>query len=287
MKPLWYIQPGIRDEGSRERMLNAAQKLNLEVNVETYVPFSEGALFERFPTDRPVIHFGSLNAIRAFQEWRRQMVFKEIEPCWPFAWCDFEELSCRRYYTEYAGDLAQQHFAFFPLGYIHAALDEVYARFADKDNNLFIRPDSNDKIFCGEVVSKELFGKWLGYNCIRPGSKLLCVVSRPETILEEHRVVVVQGKAISSSRYVLAGEHNEGDADNRLVMDVAERIADRWAPHPVFVIDLALMNTQEGQKWNVLEIGSFNAAGFYGCDCAAIMQAVSEVAVELWEETDD
>ena len=83
---------------------------------------------------------------------------------------------------------------------------------------------------------------------------------------------MVNGAVADASRYVLHGELNvdPGDVPEEVVA-FAEARAREHAPHPIFVMDVAL--TDEGYR--IIECNCFNGTGFYGHNIERIVEAVS------------
>jgi hypothetical protein len=55
---------------------------------------------------------------------------------------------------------------------------------------------------------------------------------------------------------------------------LAEEACKIWTPHPILVVDVGL--THDGYK--IVECGSVNCAGYYGCDLHKLVKAMSEIA---------
>ncbi|ABC31369.1 hypothetical protein HCH_04670 [Hahella chejuensis KCTC 2396] len=67
-------------------------------------------------------------------------------------------------------------------------------------------------------------------------------------------------------------QSNLGDS---AVIKFTEKMAARWSPAPVFVMDVAAC---AGALY-VLEINGFNSSGFYACDIETIVREVSAYAL--------
>ena len=55
------------------------------------------------------------------------------------------------------------------------------------------------------------------------------------------------------------------------MLDYTEARCLEFAPHPIFVIDIALCNEQ----YKIIECNCFNGTGFYAHNVSAIVQAVN------------
>lgn len=94
----------------------------------------------------------------------------------------------------------------------------------------------------------------------------------PKTLTKEWRAFIVDGKVISASRYQLQGEPSLSaeDVPAGLVTFVEERCAE-YQPHPIFVMDVALVDG----NYFIIECNCFNGSGFYHCDIQQIVAAVT------------
>lgn len=255
-------------------MAYAAQELGIECRCFDYVPFSDNP-FGEFVSGRPVVFLGSINAVKAHDRLRG-----EGRGMYPFAWCDWKLLSCSTYYPRYGDYLLQSRYAFYPLGEVRRLREQIWDLFAT-DGKVFLRPDTNDKVFDGAVVHQKNFDSWWqSATWTSPPAELLVMASRPERIISENRVLVADGKAVAAGQYRLDGCIDFTSNNSPGAMAFAEEAAACWSPHPVFAMDVAL--TESGYR--LCEIGSANVAGFYDADCRPICQAMTDVAVREWAE---
>ena len=137
---------------------------------------------------------------------------------------------------------------------------------------LFLRPLDDDKLFAGGVFDRADFSNWLrrqreiGYL---PTEDFDLAAAVPVTLGAEHRVVVVLGRAAAGCRY--KPDQAPGLPDEAAAC--AERAAARYAPAPVFVVDVA--ETASGLR--VVEYNAFNSADLYCCDRQAVAAAITEM----------
>jgi hypothetical protein len=100
------------------------------------------------------------------------------------------------------------------------------------------------------------------------------VVAKPQTILEEYRFVLVEGKVIAGSKYQpqqQASFYNFGTAS-----DFAEVHAERYSPHAVFVMDVGVVHiTKETTAYRIIECNTFNGSGMYASNLQHVVRAVS------------
>lgn len=279
MKTLWFIeQPRKMDhESVPHRLLYLAQELGCEAVSHPYIPFKEDYDFSFLPTDRPVVFYGSINMVKIFKKSPYSNLVK------PFCWFDFEEMSCRSYYTHWGQHLLQTNYAFYTFGEVLRLKQDIYRRHG-KNDLIFIRPDTNDKAFTGTVVHKDNFDGWFKtQQDWGVGLLQLCVVASPEDIKAEYRLVIANDKVVASSLYRLDGciEKKEGCPSE--VSSFAEVVVKTvpWQPAPIYCMDIAL--TEKGPK--LLEIGEVNCAGFYEMDLIPVAQAMIEIAEKSYITT--
>lgn len=268
----WFVQIRNNDrDTSTQSLTYAAEELGHKVYCERYIPFSHENDLSFLPTNEPVIFHGSIGCARSVQE--RKLNLK------PFAWFDFETLCCHSYYFHWSKYLAVANYAFMPLGELPRRTDWIYSSLG-KDDMVFIRPDTNDKLFTGEVVHKEKMNRFMNWVYIENEiPTALCVVGTPTTFEAEWRLFIAEGKVIAGSQY----------KDSRFLcvdpycppesVAFAEKVCSTWVPHPFFCLDVGL--TPDGYK--VVECGSANCAGFYAADVKKIVFHMSEVAKKDYE----
>jgi hypothetical protein len=144
------------------------------------------------------------------------------------------------------------------------------------ETTFFIRPDADSKAFSGQVMTfAEIlaFGAQLNEST-NPHLNLATPVSisLPKTIEKEWRSFVVDGKIISTTRYLREGalEIDPNDLPEKLLPFV-QGVIEVYQPHPVFVIDIALC----AGKFAILECNCFNGTGFYGHNIPKVLRAVN------------
>ena len=247
------IEQDVPEPGALQRIMYAALELNCSVTVVDRVneiPISSS----------PFVFFGCIEGVKQVQLNSHAII-----------WANWDDLACHSYYAYYGPYLTQKEYGFYPFQEIIRLKDFLYKTYGE-NNRIFIRPDSNDKAFTGEVVEEPRLNHWL--KAYEPKPNLLCVVSKPIKIHAEYRFIVVDSKVITGSQYKIGGMiQSEPCMDQRLI-DFAEKLASIWQPHPVFVMDIA--QERDTNNLSLMEIGSINAAGFYKCDVKAIVKAILE-----------
>jgi len=84
----------------------------------------------------------------------------------------------------------------------------------------------------------------------------------------EWRLFVVGGKVVSGSMYRPTAERSVPSD----VIEFAELATSRWAPAPVFVMDVARVD----RTWKIVECNCFNGSRFYEANVEAIVAAISQ-----------
>lgn len=151
------------------------------------------------------------------------------------------------------------------------------------DEVRFLRPIQDSKVFSGNIFEWEEFKEWqdavvlLGHDYGDTlSSETLVQIASPKNIYKEFRVWVVNGVVVETSQYrenlrlkTKPNEHTPLE-----VIDYVKECTEIWNPHDVFVVDIALL--KNGDK-KVIEINTFNAAGFYKADVKKIIFAIEEM----------
>ena len=107
-------------------------------------------------------------------------------------------------------------------------------------------------------------------------------MSRPATILAEHRLVVCDRRVVATSLYKVDGELRMQEGCTAEVRAFAEAVAGStpWQPAQVYCLDAAV--TPGGLR--VIEVGEVNCSGLYRCDLRAMAAAMAAVAGRAWSE---
>lgn len=151
------------------------------------------------------------------------------------------------------------------------------------DEVRFLRPIQDSKVFAGNIFEWKDFNEWQNkvvnlkedYGDSLSGDTIIQVAT-PKNIYKEFRVWIVDGKVVETSQYrqnlrLNMKPHEETPQD---VIAYVNESVEMWNPHDVFVIDIALL--KNGEK-KIIEINTFNAAGFYKADVKKIISAVEEM----------
>lgn len=146
---------------------------------------------------------------------------------------------------------------------------QLMKSYRDKDSiqfdYVFIRPTDDSKAFTGHVVSKDDpdICTWID----RYGE---VIVSSVKEIDAEWRFFIVDKKVITGCQYHKNGRLCVDKSYPKEAIETIEKAIDIWTPHDIFVMDIGLCDNQ----YKIVEVGCFNAAGFYQCDTWKIVEAV-------------
>jgi ATP-grasp domain, R2K clade family 3 len=156
--------------------------------------------------------------------------------------------------------------------------DARVCRFADVtpvDGPFFIRPCLDDKSFSGMVTTWKEFTTWRDSvvalsEDTTVSADTWVAVSTPKHIQREYRMVVVDGRVVTGTRYKLGDRVVASAEVEPEVYAFTQAMADRWAPDRAYVLDVFMHD----DGLFVGEINNLNSAGFYAYDVAKMVAAV-------------
>ena len=251
----WCVQTNLSGE-SFDKISQACQELGNNCVGFKIIPFLDK--MPRIGVKGPFVLIGSTTMNRASVKSRKysQGIFfnpKKFRP------------------TEYA-----RHYGadYFNHDLRVTSLKELDESDYDLNTELFIRVNDDSKqVSGGTVFFSDLLNlkssteeHWVGGDIFTPDTEICIASVKP--IDAEWRLVIVSGRVVAASRY-----RPTISADvPREVIDFGNRMAYRWTPHDVCVMDVC---ASEDQLY-VLECNCFNGSGFYAADLKSIITAVSE-----------
>lgn len=274
MDIVWLFEKDLWQE-ENDAMKLAVEKAGYSWREIEYVPFSEPD-YSNIEADHEIcIFYGSLNLAR------------KLRPHVSGVYCDLPKFECTNYYS-YAGEyLLNEGYIMIPFGELERKYSQIFEYFypsccsGPDGTELFIRPSSGFKLFTGQLISFDEFERdfqRLNYSPV--DSNKIVILSRPLSISKEWRVVIVDGKAVTSSvykdrGYAISSPTHPEDMD--VLHKFAEMIAKEYSPEPIFCVDIGVCKNQN--KLKLIEINSFSCSGLYKCDKDIIVKAVSEEAL--------
>ncbi len=143
------------------------------------------------------------------------------------------------------------------------------------DEEFFIRPTGNTKLFTGQTVTREEFLSWQKQECKENspylGQKLM--ISPTQEIQAEYRFFVVNQNIVTSSCYKENNLIRTIRKPSHELISYTTKMINKFPLAKAFVIDIA--ETNNGFK--VIEYNNINTSGLYNCDEFLIVQAINEM----------
>lgn len=148
----------------------------------------------------------------------------------------------------------------------------------------FIRPNSGAKLFTGTILDTNSWSSEL--NAIEQLTGVvddsLILISPKKEIEIESRFIIADGKVITGSTYMLKGFLYESINVDQSMVELAEIVAkDDNPPALVYTCDIAKL--QNGDV-KLIELNSFNCAGWYASDIEKIIINVSQLTEKIYEQ---
>ena len=259
----WILQTDIFEEN--------LQKLQDEIVIQghsyeliKYVPFTDKLYYplQKLKYENPVIFYGSLNLARQIRS--MNLI--------PGVWCNLEKMKCTSYYPYYGKFLINNDYTIIPFGELDRLRPKLFERFG-VNHDIFIRPNSPSKIFSGGLLNEaESLSHFLANSVVFPEE--LVLVSRPQQIFAEWRLVVCGSEIIAGSQYHKNGLLETNKEFSAEVTKFAYEVIKDWQPERCFVVDIG--ETEDG--YGLVEINSFSCSGFYESDISDIVKYASTEA---------
>ncbi|MFP2962487.1 ATP-grasp domain-containing protein [Myxococcus sp. 1LA] len=248
----WVIQNNLFSEPGFHTLLDVLQHGGLPHTVVKVIPF-DGGITPAVDIDGQVIVMGSLSLVR---------------------------YATRRGWTP--GAFINDNFDFRVWReHLRPHLlngDALLHRFEDvppQHGPFFIRPCLDDKAFSGMVTTWDDFSAWRERVLALGESPTLTAdtwvaVSPPKHIQREYRMVVVDGRVVTGSRYKLGDRVASSTEVEPEVHAFAQAMAGTWEPDRAYVLDVFMHD----RGLYVGEFNNLNGAGFYAYDVAKMVDAI-------------
>lgn len=174
-------------------------------------------------------------------------------------------------YSQDLSDLMLNYYHHFTTESLLSFINNNKSSFNEYEN-VFIRPDSYNKVFDGQLISACFIPEMLEEHELNNDERIC--VALPKYITQEWRVVVGE-TPIASSEYRRNGGLFIQSATPPEVIRMAELVRERIdGSIKVFIADICRNDRGEIK---LLEINSFNTSGFYACDPQLIVQKVEKL----------
>jgi hypothetical protein len=265
----WLIERNIFD--AEDRFFEELKRQNYTYRETRYVDFRPEESHHYFPDHGCVLFRGTLNLGR-----------NVLRSSWvPGAYMIESNLRCTSYYTYFGPYLLNNRYFILPLGELMRRRTEILDYFRS-DGALFIRPDSNMKLFRAGVFDLQVLDTVQALSSeLGRDAATLVLVSGKRSITREWRFFVYKNEVITGSLYLVGEDRIDETISGGYVTDYLTRVLAQvnWYPELLYSIDIC---ESEGELY-VLELGSYSCAGEYGCDLSLLIEAGASAAWEDYE----
>lgn len=198
--------------------------------------------------------------------------------CYPIAYNTWDNYLCSNWYPKFQRFLFNDRHEFMPLSELKNNKWDYYYKFG-KEAMIFVRPDSGEKPFSGQLIDLIDFDRvWSNGITNSAGDQDLVIVSTPKTIIGEWRFVCSKynnGEIISQSSYQYQGKATHiPSAPVKATALCNEILSLGYFPDSIFCVDIC--QDADGNFW-LLELTSFSSAGLYMTDKRKIVNRVNEI----------
>lgn len=146
-----------------------------------------------------------------------------------------------------------------------------------KSGSVFIKPNTDTKEFAGTVLEATKLQQWIT-SMMNSGYleesflNAEVLVSKPKKIGCEWRLIVVENQIVAHSVYKQYGILKPEIWLPSDVESFAYEAISKYSPLDVYVLDICQI---EDGSYKVIEMNTFNSAGWYACDVKKVMQSVT------------
>jgi hypothetical protein len=251
----WIVQTNVEPESTSPSALRRACEAEGRDFREVSVPPGSPTLPDLPPIDGPVVFHGRTTLILRASEhprWRRGVFF------------DPARFQHRAYVLAYGDRVLNAEARIM-------SWEDLLREPFEPGKSVFLKPNDDLKRFSGTVATpsgcRDLYHSLRSArHPVDPTAEV--VVAEPREIDAEWRLFIVDGEIVAGSMYRPGGDPHLP----RELTQFAEEAISRWAPAPVFVLDVARVD----RTWKIVECNCFNGSRFYAADVGRIVQAVSE-----------
>lgn len=277
MKPSFLIEDSVFDEDINP-IIDAVRQQGFDYKVVKYQPFESGSYKELFPADACVVFYGSINLARQLQR----------ETNWiPGPICNFEMLRRSIYSQYYHPYLLDSEPIFMTWGLFKSLLRSRAKIIQDKATigKVFIAPDTGLKTFTGQTIDILDYKFDLAYIDSRCRDENLIMVTTAAKMYHEYRLLVVDGKIITGTRYRWDGKLDPDSFVPQPVLDYANSMLTdtkgTFVPDIGFTLDFHMDNSNQVR---LIECNAISVSGWYQSDANQAIEAISAVAIREWRE---
>ena len=233
-----------------------------------FVGFDKAFDANRAAKESPFIFVGSIEGC------------KIVRNHWPtkgVLYCSLDNYACTKYYSYFGSFLFNQDYIILPLSELNRRKYFFYGLLG-VEAKLFVRTNEGDKVFESCLVDLQDFEGW--YES-KPQHSLV-VVASPKKIRGEWRFICSKNKDIvAHSLYRYQGLLTLIPNVPPGALELCHKILEvGYYPDSVFCVDIA---EDEIGNYRLMELNGFSSADLYACDKERIVQRVSEIALEDFE----
>jgi len=253
----WVVQENLTAEKDFAEVKAACKHLNLGFTPIELIPFAD--TLPDFEINHLNIYFGSSNLTELLH--RDPEIKSGI-------WYDPGLFTMANYLKAWGPRMLNSDSQIIPFSEV--------SHLSFKDNqNLFIRPNADDKTFAGNVMTFSQIKEWrhrlddVSNERLNADTKIL--IGEPYRIRTEWRLWLVQGKMVAASQYRRDFKLSEKEGCPERVKAFAEDSCAEYLLDDVFVMDVC----ETGDELYMVECNCMNSAGYYKADLVALIKSVS------------
>jgi len=194
---------------------------------------------------------------------------------------------CTNYYKFFTKYLLNDKYVIMTVSETARNIDFLESILGEKESGrIFIRPNSGLKPITGAVFINRHPHFMIDWGYVKHSMREddLLIIAPPKQIKTEWRVVVIDGKPITASKYRTGGfiDYELVDFKKNLRLFIfAEKMISLYTPDVTYTMDIA---EDERGDYKLLELNSFPHAGLYQCDMSKIVTAIKELVIKLRTE---
>lgn len=269
----WLIERDVFDRD--EAFIVELERQNCPHKAVKYLDFQPRTASLYFPDHDCVVFRGSLGLGRDV-----------LRTTWiPGAYMHQQNLSCTTYYAHFGEHLLNDRYFILPIAELIRRRAEILNYFGSK-GDLFIRPDSNMKLFRAGVFDLAKLNT-VEALCseLKREKTTLVLVGKTKPIKREWRFFAYKNEIVTGSLYLVGEEQINEEVRGGYLADYAARVIKQadWYPEVLYTIDIC----ESAGELYVLELGSFSCAGEYGCDLSLLVEAGVRAARDDWHSVND
>ncbi len=243
------------DSETTQKITQYCLSKDIPVEIVKYQPFSEIQKVVTGLDRRDVIFFGSIN----MANWCRK------KTKWLGVWLDQKEFECSSYYCRFGEYLINSDYLFMPLSEFLRRSTEFFDHFGDE---IFIRPNSGNKTFTGNILTRSGISYEIKSLTRVPLDDQMVILSSKKEIGQEYRLFVFDDKIVAGSQYHENGCLLTLPEVPPHIMDYAQDVV-KTAIFGNYTLDIGVV----GDRIGVVEINSVTCSGMYDCNIGAIVDA--------------